>query len=353
MTQPTPANQQNSTAQRTVLLATDRSQSIIAETVEDETNTIAYSAYGDRSAQHEAATGLGFNGQLREKQTSWYLLGNGYRAYNPRLMRFHSPDSWSPFSGGGLNAYMYCVGDPVNRSDPTGHAPLFPGLPQGLRKFVSRVDRFFFAGPEVTGPSRRLVVQRKALGEMRPEKTGELKALIGAGTIVGGARGPRGNRSPAIQYVETKPKIHPGYVDGAFAGGLTQKGNSPRASSNHGGSVGGISGATSTGNGGKGMPLWSMDTVAAAQQPHAYAAYPIGTGSPHPRPGPVQRGDTSSSSVLPPSSARIGSATHASVDRPTAAVAAIRRNTPPAPPRSRSSSFGSFDNSGPSDWSDG
>jgi hypothetical protein len=49
------------------------------------------------------------------------LLGNGYRAYNPRLMRFHSPDSWSPFGGGGLNAYMYCVGDPVNRSDPTGH----------------------------------------------------------------------------------------------------------------------------------------------------------------------------------------------------------------------------------------
>lgn len=36
-------------------------------------------------------------------------------------MRFHSPDSWSPFGGGGLNAYMYCMGDPVNRVDPTGH----------------------------------------------------------------------------------------------------------------------------------------------------------------------------------------------------------------------------------------
>ncbi|MHC8356444.1 RHS repeat-associated core domain-containing protein [Pseudomonas sp. LB3P81] len=87
--------------QRTVLLATDRSQSIIAETVDGKTNIIGYSAYGDQPAQHEVATGLGFNGQLREMQTSWYLLGNGYRAYNPRLMRFHSLDSWSPFFLGG------------------------------------------------------------------------------------------------------------------------------------------------------------------------------------------------------------------------------------------------------------
>ncbi|WP_263597304.1 RHS repeat-associated core domain-containing protein [Pseudomonas fluorescens] len=64
---------------------------------------------------------MGFNGELREARIGWYLLGNGYRAYNPILMRFHSPDSWSPFGRGGLNAYMYCVGDPVNFSDPTGH----------------------------------------------------------------------------------------------------------------------------------------------------------------------------------------------------------------------------------------
>ncbi len=27
----------------------------------------------------------------------------------------------SPFGKGGMNAYAYCAGDPVNRSDPTGH----------------------------------------------------------------------------------------------------------------------------------------------------------------------------------------------------------------------------------------
>jgi RHS repeat-associated protein len=118
-----PADQDN--LQRTVLLATDNKNSVLAEVAADNTNPLAYSAYGHQSARHEVNTHLGFNGELHEAQTSWYLLGNGYRAYNPRLMRFHSPDSLSPFGLGGLNAYMYCVGDPINRSDPTGHVYMF------------------------------------------------------------------------------------------------------------------------------------------------------------------------------------------------------------------------------------
>ncbi|MCE5978270.1 RHS repeat-associated core domain-containing protein [Pseudomonas sp. JR33AA] len=52
--------------------------------------------------------------------TGCYHLGNGRRTYNPVLMRFHSADSLSPFSDGGLNAYAYCAGDPINRVDPSG-----------------------------------------------------------------------------------------------------------------------------------------------------------------------------------------------------------------------------------------
>lgn len=63
----------------------------------------------------------GFNGERVDLLTGNYLLGNGYRAYSPRLMRFSCPDSLSPFGAGGINPYAYCAGDPVNITDPSGH----------------------------------------------------------------------------------------------------------------------------------------------------------------------------------------------------------------------------------------
>lgn len=62
-----------------------------------------------------------FNGEHLEKDTGLYHLGNGYRAYDPVLMRFLQPDNVSPFDGGGMNPYVYCLGDPINFSDPSGH----------------------------------------------------------------------------------------------------------------------------------------------------------------------------------------------------------------------------------------
>lgn len=77
-----------------------------------------YSPYG----YHQPSKGvLGFNGERADRLTGHYHLGNGYRAYNPVLMRFNGPDSLSPFAQGGLNAYGYCQGDPVNFRDPSGH----------------------------------------------------------------------------------------------------------------------------------------------------------------------------------------------------------------------------------------
>jgi RHS repeat-associated protein len=63
---------------------------------------------------------MGLNGQRVEQLTGWYHLGHGYRVYNPLLRRFHSPDRLSPFGAGGVNAYVYCLGDPVNYRDPSG-----------------------------------------------------------------------------------------------------------------------------------------------------------------------------------------------------------------------------------------
>ncbi|RRU14390.1 RHS repeat-associated core domain-containing protein [Stenotrophomonas sp. 278] len=69
----------------------------------------------------ESRAGVGYNGQLHEQGSGWQFLGNGFRAYSPSLMRFHRPDSMSPFGEGGINPYAYCQGDPVNFSDPGGH----------------------------------------------------------------------------------------------------------------------------------------------------------------------------------------------------------------------------------------
>ena len=104
------------------LLACDARQSVLSETAEDQTTQVmAYSPYGWREEIAQTGTPLGFNGELREHATGWQMLGNGYRAFNPVLMRFNSPDSLSPFDEGGVNGYAYCEGDPVNRTDPSGH----------------------------------------------------------------------------------------------------------------------------------------------------------------------------------------------------------------------------------------
>ena len=98
-------------------------------------SSVAYGAYGWRKPQ-VSAPAIGFNGQRIEPLTECYSLGHGRRVYNPVLRRFYSPDRLSPFENGGLNAYVYCSGDPVNYEDPTGGVAqlIFNGLRYGLNK---------------------------------------------------------------------------------------------------------------------------------------------------------------------------------------------------------------------------
>lgn len=103
-----------------LLLLTDNAGSIITETDRQGTRHANYSAYGERPDDNGLRCLLAFNGEAREEALGWYLLGSGYRAYNPQLMRFHSPDSLAPEEAG-LNPYLYALGNPVRWRDPTGH----------------------------------------------------------------------------------------------------------------------------------------------------------------------------------------------------------------------------------------
>ncbi|EJM70473.1 RHS repeat-associated core domain-containing protein [Pseudomonas sp. GM55] len=284
MPQLKPVKPQHQTWQRTVLLAADRSNSVIGEIVDGKTNVIGYSAYGEQSAQQEVVGSLGFNGQLRESTIGWYLLGNGYRAYNPRLMRFHSPDSWSPFGRGGLNPYMYCAGDPVNWTDPTGHKPMIPFLSKKTKGRIMGVFDFFFGGADQTGKSYSKSLTARApfandpdIPAMTPNKDGVIGAFKTLGTVVAGAPGPRGRSSPAIgESGQTTIKQHSGYVGGAARDNLTNYSlDSPRqAPITSGGNrfrntpIGGP--AQSTPEKLTPMPLWNADTLAAAIPPPSY-----------------------------------------------------------------------------------
>ena len=49
-------------------------------------------------------------------------LGNGYRFYDPEMRLFTKHDSESPYGAGGINGYSYASNNPINFSDPSGHA---------------------------------------------------------------------------------------------------------------------------------------------------------------------------------------------------------------------------------------
>ncbi|WP_122431039.1 RHS repeat-associated core domain-containing protein [Pseudomonas viridiflava] len=111
---------------RVHLLGTDQSNSVLHSVSLRQREAFAYSPYGTSTPKSPPYL-PGYTGQAPDPITGHYQLGNGARAFNPILMRFNSPDTLSPFGDGGLSAYAYCKGDPVNYTDPTGHYSI-PGM---------------------------------------------------------------------------------------------------------------------------------------------------------------------------------------------------------------------------------
>ena len=101
------------------LLQTDGANTVLAAHTHGQRTSQAYSSYGFSPVQTILAM-IGFTGEWRDKQTGCYPLGKGHRLFSPLLCRLAAPDVLSPFDRGGLNAYAYCAGDPVNYSDPSG-----------------------------------------------------------------------------------------------------------------------------------------------------------------------------------------------------------------------------------------
>lgn len=174
------------------ILATDQLQTPLSLLGAGGQLRSAYTPYGYRPAQSSSPL-LGFSGQLHERELGWYLLGNGYRAFNPKLMRFHSPDRLSPFGKGGINAYAYCEGDPVNWQDISGRQK-------------NRLRRVSHSTETISGENNSLYVQNltdpnvlkqlRDIGQAKRDLEKYISDLQGAITnteyIVETQRSPRG-----------------------------------------------------------------------------------------------------------------------------------------------------------------
>ncbi|WP_292637873.1 RHS repeat-associated core domain-containing protein, partial [Mesorhizobium sp.] len=88
----------------------------------------SYATYGE-SLNTGFQTQKGYIGERFDPETGLLYLNARYM--DPILGRFISPDDWDPTKEGvGTNRYAYAQNDPVNRSDPNGHAGLGGWDPQ-------------------------------------------------------------------------------------------------------------------------------------------------------------------------------------------------------------------------------
>lgn len=142
---------------------------------------------------------LGYNGEYNDGVLQQYILGNGYRAYNPTLQRFICPDSMSPFGAGGINRYLYCAGDPINRADPTGHGP-------GLDAVLNRFIRFEQEASTEKSISESIEAQEAGRASMNsgdiPDATSESSRYRGLQDL---SRGESQNEMISCSYDSTVP----------------------------------------------------------------------------------------------------------------------------------------------------
>ena len=125
----------------TALLQTLAPNTVIAMRGTECSHVQIYTPYGF-SRVDTMLTSAAYAGAWRDSASGNYSLGAGRRFMSPVLQRFLSSDDFSPFGGGGINAYAYCEGDPINNFDPSGRVKKqIPMVSASVRK--ATVDTIF------------------------------------------------------------------------------------------------------------------------------------------------------------------------------------------------------------------
>lgn len=135
---------------RSTLLASAPGGSVLLE-ADTAVRPLAYAPHGHRD-ETAALAAPGFNGEWFDAGSGCYLLGAGHhRPYSPTLGMFLAPDTASPFSAGGLNTLAYCAGDPINRTDPSGHFWKWIGIAVAAIATVASFGTLAVVGVTVSG----------------------------------------------------------------------------------------------------------------------------------------------------------------------------------------------------------
>ncbi|WP_146033402.1 ribonuclease domain-containing protein [Stenotrophomonas sp. VV52] len=161
------------------LLATDAAGSVLME-ADFGVRSQGYTPHGylasDRTELQPA-----YNGELLDNSSGCYLLGAGnHRPYSPTLQYFLAPDPFSPFDEGGLNAYAYCAGDPINRTDPSGH--FWKWIVAGLSVVAAVASLGALAVPLVAGSAALTASAVAGLGLSALGAVAEVGALVADAT---------------------------------------------------------------------------------------------------------------------------------------------------------------------------
>ncbi|QQU57997.1 RHS repeat domain-containing protein [Serratia liquefaciens] len=210
--------------EETLLLGADQKHSVMAvchDTLKDH----AYTPYGQVPPHDDTRPQArkGYNGERRDPVTGTSHLGNGYRAYNPVLMRFHCPDSLSPFGAGGLNPYAYCGSDPVNHADPSGHVNWW-SVGFGIFSIVAGTIAAVLLAPVTGGASLVLLavvtasavasgaldIASGALEDSNPElskKLGTAALVVGIPAMIDGVARLPGLVKAGYQMVREAPQL--------------------------------------------------------------------------------------------------------------------------------------------------
>jgi RHS repeat-associated protein len=133
------------------------SSNIITDDTGTQQKRLEYMPYGGTSVESGTySTNYRFTGKELDDETGLYFYGARY--YNPIIGRFITPDSivQAPQNPQTLNRYSYCVNNPVNYTDPSGHFLFLParigaligGLIGGINAAINGGNFFegFFGG---------------------------------------------------------------------------------------------------------------------------------------------------------------------------------------------------------------